>query len=74
VYLGSLLRLTLLARDLVEAILDGQQSQRDGLPRLLEPFPISWLEQLAAPDGTRNLKPPHGSLERLVQGGRGHSS
>jgi hypothetical protein len=53
VYLGSLLRLTLLARDLVEAILDGQQSQRDGLPQLLEPFPIGWGEQLAAPDGTR---------------------
>jgi hypothetical protein len=37
-YLGSLLRLTLLAPDIVEAILDGQASSLLGLPQLLEPF------------------------------------
>jgi hypothetical protein len=37
-YLGSLPRLTLLAPELVEAILDGLQSEGLGLPWLLEPF------------------------------------
>jgi hypothetical protein len=44
-YLGTLLRLTLLAPDIVEAILDGQASSALGLPRLLEPLPLSWVEQ-----------------------------
>ena len=47
-YLGSLLRLTLLAPDIVEAILDGRQPEGLGLPRLTEPFPLDWLEQRAA--------------------------
>jgi hypothetical protein len=43
-YLGSLLRLTLLAPPIVEAILDGQN---DGvaLLGLLEPFPGNWTHQ-----------------------------
>jgi hypothetical protein len=44
-YLGTLLRLTLLAPDIVEAILDGQAPTARGLPRLLEPLPLSWVEQ-----------------------------
>ena len=44
-YLGSLLRLTLLAPDIVEAILDGRQPPELGLPRLLEPFPAGWVKQ-----------------------------
>jgi hypothetical protein len=44
-YLGSLLRLTLLAPDLVEAILDGRQPDGLTLPQLLEPLPASWAEQ-----------------------------
>jgi hypothetical protein len=44
-YLGSLLRMTLLAPDIVKAILDGRQPERLGLPRLLEPFPIGWNDQ-----------------------------
>jgi hypothetical protein len=44
-YLGTLLRLTLLAPDVVEAILDGQALSDLGLPRLLEPLPLSWVEQ-----------------------------
>ncbi|GGC63718.1 hypothetical protein GCM10011504_47410 [Siccirubricoccus deserti] len=47
-YLGSLLRLTLLAPEVVEAILDGQQSPSLALPPLLEPFPINWAVQLSA--------------------------
>lgn len=44
-YLGSLLRLTLLAPDVVQAVLDGRQPEGLTLPRLLEPFPASWAEQ-----------------------------
>ncbi|MBX6745287.1 MAG: hypothetical protein IRY87_24905 [Acetobacteraceae bacterium] len=44
-YLGSLLRLTLLAPDIVEAILDGRQGQATTLPRLLKPVAAGWTEQ-----------------------------
>jgi hypothetical protein len=44
-YLGRLLRLTLLAPDIVEAILDGRPSEAPGLPALLDPFPAAWSEQ-----------------------------
>ncbi|HUS16471.1 MAG TPA: hypothetical protein VM536_15850 [Chloroflexia bacterium] len=47
-YLGSLLRLTLLAPDIVEANLDGRQSEGMGLPGLMEPFPSDWWKQRAA--------------------------
>jgi len=47
-YLGSLLRLTLLAPDLVEAVLDGRQSEAVTLPRLIEPLPPDWTDQRAA--------------------------
>lgn len=43
-YLGTLLRLTLLAPEIVEALLDGRE-QGLSLPRLLEPFPPCWSEQ-----------------------------
>jgi hypothetical protein len=39
------LRLTLLAPDLVEAILDGKQGPGVTLARLLEPFPMDRAEQ-----------------------------
>lgn len=41
-HMTRLLRLTLLAPDLVEAILDGLQRSELTLPRLLEPFPAEW--------------------------------
>jgi hypothetical protein len=44
-YLGSLLRLTLLAPDVVEAILDRRQPEGVGLPQLLESFPAGWAAQ-----------------------------
>jgi hypothetical protein len=44
-YLGSLLRLTLLAPDMVDAILAGHDCTGVALPALLEPFPIVWAEQ-----------------------------
>ena len=39
-YLGTLLRLTLLAPELVEAILNGRQPEGVTLPRLLEGVPV----------------------------------
>ena len=47
-YLGSLLRLTLLAPEIVQAIFDGRQHSELGLPRLMEPFPGDWFEQRQA--------------------------
>jgi hypothetical protein len=41
---GKTLRLTLLAPDIVEAILDGRQACAVALPALLEPLPSSWEE------------------------------
>jgi hypothetical protein len=44
-YLGSLLRLTLLAPGLVEAILDGRDGGGVALAELLEPFSGDWMSQ-----------------------------
>lgn len=44
-YLTRVLRLTLLAPDIVEAILDGKQDAAVTLARVLEPFPTEWKEQ-----------------------------
>lgn len=52
-YLGSLLKLTLLAPDLVEAVLDGRYPGRIGLPLLLEPLPTAWDAQRAALSAAR---------------------
>lgn len=41
-YLGSLLRLTLLAPYLVEAILDGREAEGLTLPTLMKPFSLRW--------------------------------
>ncbi len=47
-YLGTLLRLTLLAPHNVEAIVEGRQAETATLPRLLEPFPVAWSAQRLA--------------------------
>lgn len=44
-YLGSLLRLTLLAPDLVEQLMDGKASCAATLPELLQPFAAIWKDQ-----------------------------
>ena len=44
-YVSRLLRLTLLAPDIVQAILDGRQPEGMTLPALMEPFPVEWLHQ-----------------------------
>ena len=43
-YVSRLLRITLLAPDIVEAILDGRQPEGMTLPGLMEPFPAIWGE------------------------------
>jgi hypothetical protein len=55
-YVGSVLRLTLLAPDIVEAILNGQQPVGLALSDLLQPFPLAWDLQrakLATKSGTQ---------------------
>jgi hypothetical protein len=47
-YLGRVLRLTLLAPDIVEAILDGRQPDKLGLPRVLDAVPADWSGQRQA--------------------------
>jgi hypothetical protein len=46
-YVGRVLRLTLLAPDIVEAILGGQPLVSLPLEKLLRGFPIDWQEQVA---------------------------
>ena len=44
-YVTRLLRLTQLGPDIIDAILDGRQGAEVTLARLMEPFPVSWIEQ-----------------------------
>lgn len=44
-YIARILRLTLLAPDIVEAILDGRQPAGLQLDALLAPFPVEWEQQ-----------------------------
>jgi len=53
-YMTRVLRITLLAPDIVEAILDGTQRPEMTLARLLEPFASIWTQQMELFD-RRNL-------------------
>ena len=44
-YMTRVLRLTLLAPDIVETILDGKQGPEVTLARMLEPVSVEWAEQ-----------------------------
>ena len=44
-YVSRVLRLTLLAPDIVETILDGRQPAELTMAALLKPFPVAWGEQ-----------------------------
>ncbi|MEQ9636543.1 MAG: hypothetical protein RLW68_10745 [Devosia marina] len=51
-YMTRVLRLTLLAPDIIEAILDGRHGPEVTLTRVLEPFPMEWTTQVAFFRGT----------------------
>ena len=60
-YMTRVLRLSLLAPDIVETILDGRQPPEMTLAVLLEPFPVQWEGQ------NQTLKPPTSqTMPRLV--------
>jgi hypothetical protein len=44
-YVSRLLRLTLLAPDIIDAILDGRQPAEMTLAVLMKPFPVEWKRQ-----------------------------
>ena len=47
-YVSRVLRMTLLAPSVVEAILDGRQPAEMTLAVLMRPFPVAWEEQVEA--------------------------
>jgi len=51
-YMTRILRLTQLEPGIIEAVLDGRQGHAVTLARLMEPFPISWIEQKHTFSGT----------------------
>ena len=55
-YVSRVLRLTLLAPDIVEAILDGRQSAEITLAVLMRPFAVEWGEQIAAYPANRHTE------------------
>ncbi|REC53672.1 hypothetical protein DRV84_14830 [Rhodosalinus sediminis] len=46
-YMARLMRLSLLAPDIVDAIMDGRQPATVTLAKLIDPFPLDWTEQRA---------------------------
>ncbi len=68
-YMTRILRLTLLAPCFVEAIPDGKQGPEVTLTRLLEPFPLEWIDQLSQfGQGTASGFPEAPTLEKLEHG------
>ena len=63
-YLGTLLRLTLLAPDIVEAILDERHAAELGLPKLMRLISVDWPGQRAAFADATHQEPPPGALNR----------
>jgi hypothetical protein len=55
-YLGRLLQLTLLAPDIVEAIVEGRQVEGATLPGLMENVPLEWGNS-ATPEARRSEPP-----------------
>ncbi|MFJ1293309.1 hypothetical protein ACEPPZ_14680 [Paracoccus yeei] len=44
-YMARLMRLSLLAPEIVEAIMDGRQPESVTLANMMDPFPLDWKEQ-----------------------------
>ncbi|WP_290557504.1 hypothetical protein [Aestuariivita sp.] len=55
-YMTRVLRLTLLAPDIVEAILGGTQGPEMTLALVLDPFPVQWEMQVVLCCGVRRAK------------------
>jgi hypothetical protein len=77
-YLTRVLRLTLLAPEIVEAILDGKQGPEVTLVRVLEPFPAKWAAQGAHFGCLDRLSPGTGFRRRrsevqTIVSGRHHA-
>ena len=53
-YISRVLRLTLLAPDIVEAILDGRQPPKMTMAVLMQPFAVGWQEQFGGDPGEFN--------------------
>jgi len=51
-YMTRILRLTQLEPGIIEAVLDGRQGDAVTLAQLMDPFPISWIEQKNTFSGT----------------------
>jgi hypothetical protein len=68
-YVGSILRLTLLALNIIEAILDGRQPECLGLPELLKPF--RWTGSSSGSSGPSLLNhgnaPQRGAMSSAVR-------
>ena len=47
-YVSRIMRLTLLAPDIIETILAGQQAEVQQLGQLMRPFPVTWKDQREA--------------------------
>lgn len=64
-YVSRVLRLTLLAPDIVEAILDGRQPEGMTLPALMEGVAVEWEQQRMAPEAS----PPQRSSYLMPRAG-----
>lgn len=67
-YITRVLRLTLLARDIVKAIVDGKQGAEVKLARVLEAFPAEWEAQRPLSDSFGTSAP---TLVLIQQSSRG---
>lgn len=55
-YVCRVLRLILLAPDIIEAILDGRQPAEMTMAALMKPFPVGWTEHSAAASATHGTR------------------
>ena len=56
-YVSRVLRLTLLAPEIIEMIVDGHQPTDLTMAKLMKPFPVEWKEQIAHSDAKRPVIP-----------------
>jgi len=68
-YVSRVLRITLLAPDIVEAILDGRQPEGMTLPGLMQPLPVEWEAQRDIVDWTFTVAALCGGHQGLATSG-----